>query len=236
MATTTETAIANLDVESASESAPAPSWNIAPTQQISVLVDTKRRVGNADEPPVLRRLEPAIWGLIPAGSPDPNTAAQLYNAPLERVTDTPLLSQLVASRRAAIPASGYYEWRTSPSGAAEPYFVFFPDDELFVFAGLYEWWRRPGTAETDPQRWVLSATILTRPSAGPLAELHERMPVFLEPGLLEDWLDPFATGTTELVREIGAAAADLAEETSHHRVADLVNDVTRNSSDLVQPL
>jgi putative SOS response-associated peptidase YedK len=228
--------VANFDVESENEACPPASWNISPTQQISVIVDTRRPSGGQDEPSVLRRLEPARWGLIPGSAGAATPSAQLFNAPIEAATDDPAFQQAATSRRAAIPASGYYEWLTTPSGTREPHFVFFPDDQLVVFAGLYEWWRKPGSADADPNRWVLTATILTRAAAGPLAPVNTRMPVFLEPGLMEDWLDPFATGSPALLSEISEAAADLAEETNHYRVSERVADPADNSPDLIQPV
>ncbi len=72
---------------------------------------------------------------------------------------------------------GYYEWRTA-QGAKQPYFVHTAEDwGLMVFAGLWE--QREGQ---------YSCTILTRESAGTLAQLHGRMPVMLSPEDARCWL------------------------------------------------
>jgi putative SOS response-associated peptidase YedK len=226
----------DVDVEGAE--LPEPSWNIAPTQRIPVIIDSLNRAaaGQPDAPEVLRRLESARWGLVPGFAADPLESPPLFNARIETASEKPAFRSAVASRRAAVPASGYYEWRVAPDGSKEPQFVSSPDGESLLFAGLYEWWRNPKVAADDPARWLLSATVLTRQAAGALSGLHERMPVFLEPGLMEDWLDPRVSGSEELLEEISLAAADLAEDLEFHTVSTDVGSVRNNSPELTLPL
>jgi putative SOS response-associated peptidase YedK len=60
--------------------------------------------------------------------------------------------------------------------------------------------------------------------------------VFLEPGLMEDWLDPRVTGSDELLEEISLAAADLAEDLAFHAVSADVGSVRNNGPELALPL
>ena len=96
-------------------------------------------------------------------------------------------------RRAIIPATGYYEWQTIV-GVKTPHFIHLPEGQLLVFAGLYEWWRDPAAADDFADKWLLSTSILTRASTGALAGIHDRMPVFLSPELVDEWLDPHSEG------------------------------------------
>ncbi|KJC63420.1 Putative SOS response-associated peptidase YedK [Agreia bicolorata] len=229
-------ALFDVDVEGAD--LPEPSWNVAPTHRIPVIIDAVNRASATDDdaPAVLRRLESARWGLVPGFATEPTASAPLFNARIETAAEKPAFREAVASRRAAIPASGYYEWLVAPDGSKRPQFISAGDDEPILFAGLYEWWRNPAAAADDPARWLLSTTILTRPGAGPLASLHERMPVFLEPGLMEDWLDPRTTGDAGLLSEISLAAEELADDMVFHTVSTAVGTVGNNSPELVLPV
>jgi putative SOS response-associated peptidase YedK len=123
--------------------------------------------------------------------------------------------------------------RVADRGCAKvPHYVSLPGDELLVFAGLYEWWRNPAAAEGALDRWLLSATILTRASSGNLASLHERMPVFLDADMVEGWLDPQEEGSQELVDEIAAGALDVAERIRFHAVGAEVGSVQNNGEHL----
>lgn len=232
--------VAEYDVDKPAESLPEPSWNIAPTQSVAVIIDAINREAasgtDPDAPPVIRRLESAKWGLIPGWATDPSVGSKMFNARIETAAEKPSFRAAVAKRRAAIPASGYYEWQTAADGTKTPVYIHAPDDEIVLFAGLYEWWKRLDAADDDPNRWVLSTSILTREATGHLAPIHDRMPVFLEPGLLEDWLDPQTSGGPELLEAVSEAAADLSEDLEFYRVGPAVGSVRTNSPELILPV
>jgi putative SOS response-associated peptidase YedK len=210
--------VALFDVDVTGDTLPEPSWNIAPTQLVSLVVDAAPRGDDAGGPPV-RRLASARWGPIPAWSDDPKSGATAFNARIETAAEKPTFRDAVVSRRAVVPANGYYEWVTGDDGAKVPFYVQLPDDELMLFAALYEWWRNPLLAPNDPARWVLSTSILTRESSGPLREVHERMPVLVGAEIMEDWLDPEAEGDADLLEGISGESLQHAERAGFRRVA-----------------
>jgi putative SOS response-associated peptidase YedK len=220
------------DVDSVGAVLPEPSWNIAPTQSISIVLDSLPKA-TAEEPypEPIRRLESARWGLVPGWAMDASSGAPLFNARSEEIATRPSFENAVKNRRAVIPASGYYEWR-DVHGEKVPHYISLPGDELLVFAGLFEWWRNPAAAGDDPNRWLLSASILTRPSSGELAVIHDRMPVFLDADMVEGWLDPQEDGSQELVDEVAAAGAEVAERMLFHEVSRAVGSVTNNGEQL----
>jgi putative SOS response-associated peptidase YedK len=217
--------VALFDVDTFGDELPAPSSNISPTQSISIVLDSLPRASEDEPfPEPLRRLEAARWGLVPGFATDPNALPTLFNARSEEVASTPSFANAVRTRRAVVPASGYYEWRVV-DGTRVPYYVSLPGDELLVFAGLFEWWRNPGATEGASDRWLLSTTILTRSSAGGLASICDRMPVFLDADMVEGWLDPQEEGSQELVDEIAAGALDVVERIEFHELSpDVVRD------------
>lgn len=208
--------VALFDVDVTGDTLPEPSWNIAPTASVSLLVDAAPRGDDAGGPPV-RRLASARWGLIPAWAGDPADGkavpegAPLFNARIETAAEKRSFRDAVVSRRAVVPASGYYEWQVAADGSKTPVYVRLPDDELMLFAALYEWWRNPKVAPGDPARWVLSTSILTRQAHAGLAEVHDRMPVFVGAELMEDWLDPETEGDDDLLQGISGESLQHAE-------------------------
>lgn len=210
--------VALFDVDVTGDTLPEPSWNIAPTEQVSLLVDAAPRGDDAGGPPV-RRLASARWGLVPSWANDPAEGAKAFNARIETAAEKPTFRDAVVSRRAVIPANGYYEWVPGADGVKAPHYVQLPDDELMLFAALYEWWRNPRAAPQDPARWVLSTTILTRDAQGPLAELHDRMPVFVGAELMEDWLDPETEGDDDLLQGVSGESLQHAERAGFRPVA-----------------
>lgn len=232
---------AMLDVDHVAAELPPASFNIAPGNRVTVIIDAVNKDASTEDydpenPAVLRRLESASWGLVPGGALDAGVGATMFNAPVEQVLENPAFSRAAQSRRAAIPATGYYVWHKGADGSSSAQFVHSPDGEPLLLAGLYEWWRNPAADERDPARWLLSTTILTRDSAGPLAIIHPRMPVLLEPGLLEDWLDPRTPGSPELLQAVSDAASDLAEDVEFYEVSTDVASVTNNSEALIRPV
>jgi putative SOS response-associated peptidase YedK len=207
-----------------------PSWNVAPTDLIPVIVDSLSK--DPDDPEPIRRLEAARWGLVPGWAKDPKAGAPLINARSEDVAEKESFRAAVAKRRAVIPASGYYEWRVA-DGVKVPHYISLPGDELFLFAGLYEWWKNPAASDGAADRWLLSASILTRPATAELAAIHDRMPVFLDADLVEEWLDPHTEGSQELVDLVADAAAGVAQRVRFHEVGAAVGSVRNNSAELV---
>ncbi len=217
-----------LRVDTVADDLPEPSYNIAPTAPVAIVLDSAKA-----DPPV-RRLETARWGLVPGWAKDPKIGARAFNARSEELEDKPMFRRALATRRAIIPATGYYEWKTTPDGKI-PHFIHPAGDEPMFFAGLYEWWKNPALPDDDPAQWLLSFTILTRDSIGRLGSIHDRMPLFMDPDHADAWLDP----TTENVRDVLDAAIDaapaVADTLEDHVVSRAVGNVRNNSPALIDP-
>lgn len=217
---------AELDADIVTEHPAPTSYNIAPTTQIPVTIDT---VG--DDGTRSRRLESAKWGLVPDWAKDETVAVRAFNARSESAAEKPTFRDSVRKRRAAIVADGYYEWHTATDGSKQPHYVHPADGSLLLFAGLYAWWRRPDSS------WLLSATILTRQSpSGPLAELHHRIPVFLNRSDLTQWLDPTHPGDSGFITEFAHRAETRAAQLQIDRVDRRVGNVRENDARLITPI
>jgi putative SOS response-associated peptidase YedK len=134
-----------------------------------------------------------------------------------------------------VPASGYYEWKTTDDGKI-PHYIHPRDGDPLFFAGLYEWWKDPSKPEDADDKWLLSFTILTRDSIGRLGSIHDRMPLFVDADHADAWLDP----TTDNVRDVLDAAIDaaplVAETLDDHVVSKAVGNVRNDSPELIEPI
>jgi len=218
-----------LRVDLVGDEIPEPSYNVAPTDRVAIVLDSAKT-----EPPT-RRLEAARWGLVPSWAKDVGIGTKAINARAEEVEDKPMFRQALIARRAIIPASGYYEWK-SEDGAKTPYYIHPSDDSPLFFAGLYEWWKDPSKAADDPTRWVLSFTIMTRDAVGQLGSLHDRMPLFIDADYADVWLDPTTENVGDLLDATIDAAPAVVDGLLMREVDRAVGNVRNNGPELIAPV
>ncbi len=168
---------------------PGPRFNIAPTETVVTLR------GFEDG----RKLTGLRWGLIPSWSRGPADLPLMINARSESLKAKPAFRDLLADRRCAVLADGFFEWRTE-HGVRQPYLVRRRDHAPLAFAALWDRW-----GETE------SCAIVTTGADPLLLPLHDRMPVVLSGDELTAWVDP-GERTEKRVREVlGACPPDLLE-------------------------
>ena len=146
-----------------------PLYNIAPTQQVIILIHdgSHYRVGLAS------------WGFsLSSTNPKP-----VINARSESVFETSLFRQSIRSKRCIILASGFYEWQrsTSPSRA----FWFYDQQKPFLlFAGMYQ------TIIQHHQEKVVQTAMLTTSANEVMAPIHDRIPLMLNADQYQHWVHP----------------------------------------------
>jgi putative SOS response-associated peptidase YedK len=187
----------------------APRWNIAPTATIPIVIERVRGV---------REIGPASWSLIPEWSTTAELKYPTFNARSETAAEKPAFRDSLRTRRCLIPATGFFEWKDI-NGTKTPHFIRRTDSALCAFAGLYSWWTNPENGATRA-----TATILTRDSAHRLREVHDRMPVFVNPERFDRWLDPSAQQAEELLISVASDALELSAGFDYFPVAPLRGD------------
>ncbi len=150
-----------------------PSWNVAPTQSAPVV----RRHPETGE----RHLDLLQWGLLPYWTKEPVRAQRPINARADTVAKSGMFRRAFQQRRAIVPADVFYEWKVVANGK-QPYAIARQDGQPMAFAGLWEGFRWTDGTVTR------SFAIITTDASPDVAELHDRMPVILEPADWPAWL------------------------------------------------
>lgn len=210
------------DVEAVTDEAPQPNYNVAPSGDIFVVVETGG----------VRRLDRYRWGLIPFWAKDAKTGLKMINARADRLAESGAYKHAFAKRRCIIPADGFYEWKKLPGRKTkQPMYIRRSDGEPLAFAGLWELWRpREAASDDDESSWVRSCTIVTGEPNEKIASIHDRMPVVLPPSAWAEWLDPTNDDLGTLGKLLVPAPARLFEV---HPVSTVVNNVRENGPELI---
>lgn len=170
-----------------------PRFNVCPTDTIDTVVE---RDGT-------RALVPMRWGLVPVwwSKPLKNIKLATFNARVETVADKPFFRRAFQRTHCLIPVSGYYEWQDTPSGKQPYYFTARDGQPMLTIAGLWDEWRNRESGET-----LKSCAMIIANASEFAGEVHDRMPVLLQPSDFDAWLS--GSAGVELLKP---AANDLLQ-------------------------
>ncbi len=104
-----------------------PGYNIAPGQDIAVVISDGRR----------RRLGKLKWGLVPFWADDPKIGYKMINARSETAPTKNSFKRPLQRQRCIIPADSFYEW-AKEDGKKQPYRIYLQDQNVMGLAGLWE--------------------------------------------------------------------------------------------------
>jgi putative SOS response-associated peptidase YedK len=197
-----------------------PSWNVGP--QRTLFAVTERDEG--------RVLDAYRWGLVPSWAKDLSIGNKLFNARAESVAEKPSFRSAFAKRPCVIPVDGFYEWDHRPGKDRQPNFFTRSDEQLLLFAGLYEnWWNRDD--EGAPP--LSTCTIITTTPNEDLEGMHDRMPVVLSVDDVETWLKTTDYSPEERVALLRPAPKGTL---THYGVSKAVGSVKNDGPELTEPV
>lgn len=189
------------------------NFNLAPTQLASVVLD--RNVG----------IEVAIlsWGLLPHWAKARRLQGSMINARIETVATKPAFRSAFNSRRCLVPMAGYYEWTFSDvDGKKDPWFI--NAAAPLWAAGLWE-----PTSPLLAGDNLGTFTVITGQASGVSADIHDRMPVFLNAEQLDAWLDASPSQAMSVLLAADPPALQV------YRVSRAVNVPGNNGEQLLNP-
>lgn len=158
----------------------------------------------------------ARWSLIPAWSKVFESKYPTHNARSESVSEKPTFRSAWKHRRTClVPVGGYYEWKKE-NNIKQPYVIHHASGVLML-AGLWETWESQ-----------ISFTILTEDALGELANVHHRMPVFIDKQTADDWLSGEGS--------LAVPEPKFYEQMSSYKVNTRVNNSRAEGPDLIQKI
>jgi putative SOS response-associated peptidase YedK len=210
--------------------APVADYNVAPTKPVLAVVTRHPpdEQGTIDPDRILRSIRVMRWGLVPRWAKDPGIGSRMINARSESAATKPAFRDAVARRRCLLPADGWYEWQaaTGPGQRKQPFFITPADGSVLAMAGLWAVWQ-----DADTESPLVTCSVLTTDAVGPLAEIHQRMPLLLPPEAWQDWLDPDSTDPAQL---LAPPSAELVRGLELRPVSTAVNNVRHRGPELIE--
>jgi putative SOS response-associated peptidase YedK len=204
-------------------------YNIAPTQTVVAIV-----LGDDGEP----EARAMRWGLIPPWARDARIAHKMINARSETADQKPAYKKLIATatRRALIPADGFYEWLKPEDRKQQriPFRFTLADESLFAFAGLWTpGFLAPRSADEKGEK-IATVTILTTSANDVVARLHDRMPVILPDRESElAWLSSELDGAAAKTLCVPLASHLLTAAPANPLLNKATSDVTSEGPELL---
>lgn len=161
------------------------------------LFDEKYIVNGFDHPfmPVITDANPEDisflkWGFLPSSVDTEEQAKDFLgryntlNAKSEELISSRLYEESYYNRRCLVLCSGFFEWRKVKKEKV-PYYISLKDDEMFVFAGIWN-----ETVDLKGQK-TRTFSVLTIEANELMATVHntkKRMPLILSPDDAHKWL------------------------------------------------
>jgi len=199
-----------------------PRYNIAPTQPVLVVTPSPPRPEGSNLP--YREAKLMRWGLIPSWVKDPKEFPLLINARSETAATKNSFRAAMRHRRGLLPASGFYEWQRDPNTKqSQAWWVPKADRGMAAFAALFETYISSDGSELD------TVAILTAEAKPPFSEIHNRIPVTIQPVDFDRWLD-VKNHDTKVVSDLLVAPSPDYFETVP--VSDLVNKVANSGPEI----
>lgn len=153
-------------------------FNLTPTQNVPFVRETA-----AGRDATLVR-----WGLVPFWADDPSIGNRLANARGDTVASKPSFRAAFKARRGLLPADLFYEWQViAGQKVKQPWCIRLPDDAPFAMGAIWESWTPKNDPGAEP---LVTCAIITTEANDVMRPIHDRMPVIIEPGDFDMWLDP----------------------------------------------
>ena len=180
-----------------------PNYNISPQDEVHCIWAEND----------VHKITPMKWGFRPSWSK--TSTMKPIKARIESIAEKPIFRDSFEKRRCLIPATGWYEWKTTPLGKV-PFYHRLEDNQLMLFAGIYDDWN-----DTNGARQTFC--ILTTDSDETVSHIHQRMPVIIPSGSVDEWLNFGTVTSNHALFEV-------------HPVDRKVNSTTAEGLELTQPI
>lgn len=192
------------------------SYNIAPTQESPVLLQTEKGMS----------LEFCRWGLIPSWANSTSVGNNLINARSEDIAVRPSFRIPIRYQRCLVLADSFYEW--DRSAIKQAFRISLPNANLLAMAGIWDIWE-----DSITHKKYFTFAIITTKANKELEYVHDRMPVMIQdPKSIELWLDK-NTPLNEVL-SLQKPLADMSLRVDP--ISDAINNPQNNFPELHTPI
>ncbi len=191
-----------------------PNYNVAPSQVMPVV--TEDESGK-------RHVELMHWGIPRMLGKD--LVKELINTRADKAFGG-FWKRTVLNHRCLIPATSFYEWKTSKEGKT-PFLIHPKHIDLYAFAGIWDNWKSQDGHE------IKTYSIMTTEPNKEMKAIHNRMPVILEPKEESAWLEP-SNNKPESLGKLLFPFEDNGLEV--YEVSTAVNNPRNNDASLLKPI
>lgn len=191
-----------------------PRYNVSPGQEVVAMIHDglDYRVGNLH------------WGFIPPDSTNEKSSFTMINARSETILEKKTFLPSFRQKRCVIFADGFFEWNRFETGKT-PFRILQTNHQIFPIAGLYtSFTRADGTK-------IHSTVILTTKANQLMSNLHDRMPVILDPKDVYTWLNPNNHDTYQLKSLLKPLDSNQLE---YYPVSNIVNSSKIDTIECIQ--
>ena len=191
-----------------------PNYNAVPSQVMPVI--TKDDGGKP-------HLELMRWGIHRMVGPDKEK--EIINTRADKAFGG-FWKRTVLNRRCLIPATGFYEWKSSKDGKI-PFYIHPKDLDLYSFAGIWDTWKN------DKGQEIKVYSIMTTDPNKEMKAIHNREPVILHKEDESSWIEP-SNDTPEALESLLFPSEDDRFEI--YEVSRDVNNPRNNNEALLKPI
>ncbi|HSX52777.1 MAG TPA: SOS response-associated peptidase [Patescibacteria group bacterium] len=191
-----------------------PNFNVAPSQTMPVI--TEDESGK-------RHVELMKWGIPRMLGKD--LVKELINTRADKAFGG-FWKRTVLNKRCLIPATSFFEWKTSKDGKI-PFLIHPKDIDLYAFAGIWDTWKSKDGQE------LKTYSIMTTDANKEMRAIHNRMPVILHPEDEASWLKPSNDESNKLGKLLFPFEDNGLEI---YQVSKDVNSPRNNKESLLKPV
>jgi len=190
-----------------------PNYNIAPSNNLLSVINT----GKAYHGGQLK------WGFVPSWAKDESIGYSMINARSETIENKTAFKDSFSSKRCILLADSFYEWKREKT--KRPFRFQITDQSLIPFAGIYSSFTREDGSK------LYTCSILTCEPNKTMANIHNRMPVILNPSTSKIWLNQETTHHE--LKDLCVPYSD--DKMSLYEVNPYVNSVKNNNIQCIEP-
>lgn len=191
-----------------------PNYNVAPSQVMPVI--TEGEDGK-------REIELMKWGIPRILGKD--LVKEIINTRSDKAFGG-FWKKTVINRRCLIPATSFFEWKTSKEGKT-PFLIHPKGIELYSFAGIWSTWK------DDNGHEFKTYSIMTCEPNKEMKAIHNREPVILHPEDEASWIEPSNDQQSSLERLLFPLEDNSLEI---YEVSRDVNSPRNNDESLLKPV